>query len=104
MSEGGMDCSGFVYNALNDAGIKVDRKTADGYYRQGTSVSKSDLQPGNIVFYGKNGKATHIGIYIGDGKIIHSSGGENNTKSNPGKGVTISSIDYRSDYLGAKRY
>lgn len=104
MAEGGMDCSGFVYNALKDAGYKVGRTTAQGYRSYGTSVSKSDLQPGDLVFFGKNNKASHIGIYIGNGKMIHSSGGSKNTKSNPGKGVSITNVNNRSDFLEAKRY
>ena len=104
MSEGGMDCSGFVYNALKDAGYKVGRTTAQGYRSYGTSVSKSDMQPGDLVFFGKNNDASHIGIYIGNGQMIHSSGGSKNTKSNPGKGVTVTNVDYRSDFLEARRY
>ncbi len=104
MSEGGMDCSGFVYNALKDAGYNVGRTTAQGYRSYGTSVSKSDMQPGDLVFFGKDGKASHIGIYIGNGQMIHSSGGSKNTKSNPGKGVSVTNVDYRSDFLEARRY
>ena len=101
-SDGGMDCSGFVYNALKDAGYNVDRTSANEYYKKGTSVSKNNLQPGDLIFYG-DGKASHVGIYVGDGKMIHSAGGASNTKSNPGRGVEVKSIDYRKDYLGAKR-
>ena len=104
MAEGGMDCSGFVYNALKDAGYNVGRTTAQGYRNQGTSVSKENLQPGDLVFYGSGNEATHIGIYLGNGQVIHSSGGSKNTASNPGKGVSITTLDSRSDYLGAKRY
>jgi cell wall-associated NlpC family hydrolase len=103
MAEGGMDCSGFVYNALKDAGYDVGRTTAQGYRNQGTSVSKENLQPGDLIFFGKNNEASHIGIYLGDGKMIHSSGGSKNTASNPGKGVTITSVDSRGDFLGANR-
>ncbi len=101
--EGGMDCSGFVYNALKDAGYDVGRTTAQGYRSYGSTVSKSNMQPGDLVFFGNNGKATHIGIYIGNGQMIHSSGGSKNTKSNPGKGVSIANVDYRKDFLEAKR-
>lgn len=104
MSEGGMDCSGFVYNALKDAGYKVGRTTAQGYRGYGTSVSKTDMQPGDLVFFGKDDNASHIGIYIGNGQMIHSSGGSKNTKSNPGKGVSVTNVDYRSDFLEARRY
>ena len=104
MEEGGMDCSGFVYNALKDAGYNVGRTTAQGYRGYGTSVSKADMQPGDLIFYGKNGNASHIGIYIGNGQVIHSSGGSKNTKSNPGKGVVITNVDHRSDFIEARRY
>ena len=105
VSEGGMDCSGFVYNALKDAGYDVGRTTAQGYRSYGNTVSKSDMQPGDLIFFGKNNNdASHIGIYIGNGQMIHSSGGSKNTKSNPGKGVSIANVDYRSDFLEARRY
>lgn len=104
MSEGGMDCSGFVYNALKDSGYNVGRTTAQGYRNYGTSVSKADMQPGDLIFYGKNGEASHIGIYIGNGQMIHSSGGSKNTKDNPGKGVSVVNVDHRSDFLEARRY
>ena len=102
--EGGMVCSGFVYNALKDAGYKVGRTTAQGYRSFGTPVQKSDMQPGDLVFFGNDKKASHIGIYIGNGQMIHSSGNSKNTKSNPGKGVSVADVDYRSDFLEARRY
>lgn len=104
MDEGGMDCSGFVYNALKDAGYNVGRTTAQGYRSYGTSVNKAEMQPGDLVFFGKDGNASHIGIYLGNGQMIHSSGGSKNTKDNPGKGVSITNVDYRSDFLEARRY
>ena len=104
MAEGGMDCSGFVYNALKDSGYNVGRTTAQGYRGLGTKVNKSDMQPGDLIFYGKDNNASHIGIYIGNGQMIHSSGGSKNTKSNPGKGVSITNVDYRGDFLEARRY
>jgi cell wall-associated NlpC family hydrolase len=105
MTEGGMDCSGFVYNALKDAGYDVGRTTAQGYRSYGKTVGKADMQPGDLIFFGKNNNdASHIGIYIGNGQMIHSSGGSKNTKANPGKGVSITNVDYRSDFLEARRY
>lgn len=103
-AEGGMDCSGFVYNALKDAGYDVGRTTAQGYRSYGSAVSKEEMQPGDLVFFGKDGNASHIGIYIGNGQMIHSSGGSKNTAANPGKGVSITNVDYRSDFLEARRY
>ena len=103
MSEGGMDCSGFIYNALKDAGYSVGRTTAQGYRSYGNSVSKSEIQPGDLIFFGKNNNASHVGIYIGNGKMIHSAGGSRNTKSNPGKGVSVVNVNHRNDFLEARR-
>ena len=104
MDEGGMDCSGFVYNALNDAGYKVGRTTAQGYRAQGKVVKKSEMQPGDLIFFGTGNDASHIGIYIGNGQMIHSAGRSSNTRSNPGKGVSIVNVDHRSDFIEARRY
>ena len=106
-SAGGLDCSGLVYQALNRAGINVGIQRARDYYWSknfGTPVDKNNLQPGDIVFFGSNGTATHTGIYVGNGNMIHSSGGSTNTASNPGKGVEYKRVDSRADFLGAKRF
>ena len=54
----------------------------------GRSISSEELQPGDIVCYSSNGgkSCTHVGLYIGDGQIIHS--------ANSRKGVIISAVDY----------
>lgn len=103
-SDGGMDCSGFVYNALKDAGYNVGRTTAQGYRNLGTAVNKADMQAGDLVFFGSGGNASHVGIYIGNGQMIHSSGGSKNTAANPGKGVTVTNVNYRNDFIEARRY
>ncbi|WP_188191129.1 bifunctional WXG100 family type VII secretion target/C40 family peptidase [Nonomuraea sp. SYSU D8015] len=61
------DCSGLVYYVLNQAGIKIGDTTAAGYQASGKPVSSP--QPGDIVFFGN--PAGHVGIYIGDGMMIH---------------------------------
>nr|WP_061321022.1 NlpC/P60 family protein [Clostridium botulinum] len=64
----GFDCSGFVqYVYRNAAGIELPRDTY-GQIDAGTRVSQSQLQPGDLVFP----HTGHVGIYVGDGKIIHS--------------------------------
>jgi len=104
MDEGGMDCSGFVYNALKDAGYNVGRLTAQGYRSYGKAVSKSDMQQGDLIFYGSDkNDATHIGIYLGNGKVIQSSGGRSNDKNNPGRGVSVVDVGYRNDFIEARR-
>ena len=102
--DGGLDCSGFVYNALKDSGHDVQRTEAELYRRQGEKIDKSNLQEGDLVFFGSNNYATHIGIYLGNGQIIHSSGGSENTRSNPGKGVSITDLNSRNDFIEGRRY
>lgn len=72
-SPAGFDCSGLVYYVLRSLGYSSYRTPAD-QYRQGTYVAKSDLQPGDIVFFaGTYGSGiSHVGIYAGEGKFIHS--------------------------------
>ncbi|MBD5644119.1 C40 family peptidase [Clostridium botulinum] len=64
----GFDCSGFVqYVYRNAAGIELPRDTY-GQIIKGTSVSQSNLQPGDLVFP----HTGHVGIYVGNGQMIHS--------------------------------
>lgn len=99
MEEGGYDCSGYVYNVLRDSGFKVNRTTADGYRGIGKKIQPSQRKKGDLLYFGKNGRATHIAIYAGDNGMYESIGGSSNTKSNPGKGVTYSNYYRRSDLM-----
>lgn len=99
MEEGGYDCSGYVYNVLRDSGFKVNRTTANDYRNIGKEIPASQKQKGDLLFFGKNDRATHIAIYAGDNGMYESIGGSSNTKSNPGKGVTYSSVYRRSDLM-----
>lgn len=64
----GFDCSGFVqYVYRNSAGIELPRSTYD-QINVGTAVSQNDLQPGDLVFP----HTGHVGIYVGNGQMIHS--------------------------------
>lgn len=96
----GFDCSGFVYYVYNSLGIKISRTQAT-MYSKGTAVAKADLQPGDIVFFQNTYKEgiSHCGIYVGDGKFIHS----------PHSGEVVSYASLNSDYYtehwyGACRY
>lgn len=62
------DCSGLTMRAMQAAGKSVPR-TASQQQRAGVRISMSELQPGDLVTFGS--PAYHIGIYTGDGKIIH---------------------------------
>lgn len=68
------DCSGFTKYIYAQFGYTLNR-TASDQLSNGISVSRSDLQPGNLVFfkYNTSKAASHVGIYIGNGKFIHAS-------------------------------
>lgn len=70
------DCSGFVSWVINQSGVgSVGRQTAQGLYDLCTPVSKTQARPGDLVFftgtYDSAGPVSHIGIFVGDGKMIH---------------------------------
>ena len=92
------DCSGLTYYTFGSMGLEIPR-TADQQFHSGTPVSKSELQKGDLVFFGRRGRATHVGIYVGNGKFQHASSAKQR--------VIISSLDkpyYRRHYMGARRY
>ncbi|AXE39232.1 C40 family peptidase [Acidipropionibacterium virtanenii] len=78
----GYDCSGLMQAAWAAAGVSLPR-TSGEQFSAGTSVSQSDLQPGDLVFYYGN-PPSHVGMYIGGGQIVHA--------SNPTSGIKISPI------------
>jgi cell wall-associated NlpC family hydrolase len=92
-SPGGFDCSGFVMYVFGQIGVSLPHNAA-AQYGYGTPVSRSQLQPGDLVFFNGLG---HNGIYIGGGQFIHS--------PHTGDVVKISSISgwYSSTWVGARR-
>ena len=96
----GFDCSGLMYYVYGQFGYSIQRGAGSQYAYSGTSVAKSDLQPGDLVFFSSNGfeSVTHVGMYIGNNKIVHASG--------TNVGVIISDLTssyYTRVYYGAKR-
>jgi len=94
----GFDCSGLVYYCFGEFGIKLKRTADDQMNHNGTAVSRSNLQVGDLVFFGYGGYADHVGIYIGNNNFVHA--------ANPSSGVRVSSMDetyYLNKYLGARR-
>ena len=85
------DCSGLVSYAFDKAGKDLPR-TSRAQAQVGTKVSKSNLKPGDLVFY--YSPISHVGIYIGDGQIVHA--------STSGQPVKISDID-RMPFNSARR-
>ncbi|WP_248930476.1 C40 family peptidase [Paenibacillus hamazuiensis] len=68
----GFDCSGFVYYMFTSHGVSMSRTTSAELYGQGTAISQSRLQPGDLVFFAVStpGTVDHVGIYLGNGQFI----------------------------------
>lgn len=96
----GFDCSGFTWYCFDKAvGMEIGR-TVEAQWKQGKSVGKGELKPGDIVFFKNTFKKglSHNGISIGGGKFIHA--------ENEETGVVISSLEsgyYEDHYAGARR-
>lgn len=92
-SPSGFDCSGFVMYVYAQVGVSLPHNAA-AQYGYGTPVDRSQLQPGDLVFFNGLG---HNGIYIGGGQFIHS--------PHTGDVVKISSLSgwYSSTWVGARR-
>ncbi len=87
------DCSGLVYWAHNQAGVKIGRTTAAGYAGSGKSVSYSNLQIGDVITFNYGRGVAHIGIYIGNGRMVHASGkGSETVGQDPNQCVKVTSI------------
>lgn len=99
----GFDCSGFVrYVFAHALGLHLPTNSAS-QYRSGLKVKRADMQPGDLVFFrtaGRrgHGRVSHVGIYIADGKFIHS--------PTTGSSVRVDSLDnsyWALRFAGAKR-
>ena len=94
-STSGFDCSGFTQYVYKHFGVTLNR-TAAAQSSNGTAVSRSNLQPGDLVMFGS--PINHVGIYAGGGRIVHA--------ANPSRGVTTDTINsgyYNTHYVGARR-
>jgi len=96
--QSGFDCSGFTQYVFGLHGISLPRSSSD-QWDVGTSVERSDLSPGDLVFFNteRRGKINHVGIYLEGERFIHAS---------QHQGITITSMDdewYKPKYVGARR-
>lgn len=85
----GADCSGFTYSVFKHFGITLPRRSTE-QAAGGKEVSIGNIQAGDIIYYGN-----HVGIYIGNGKVVHASGVKT--------GIKISSYTYRTP-ITIRRY
>lgn len=95
----GFDCSGLVSYVLRKKGLHPPR-TSSAQARYGTPVSRSNLQPGDLVFFAGTYKrgVSHVGIYIGNNNFVHA--------ASRGKGVRVDSLStayYKKHYHSARR-
>lgn len=88
----GFDCSGFITYVFNQAGARSLPRTAAGMYGATTNISRSQAQPGDLVFFSQGGGIDHAGIYLGGGNFIG---------SQSSSGVSVRSLDsgYWANYL-----
>ncbi|ANF27716.1 C40 family peptidase [Stutzerimonas stutzeri] len=98
----GFDCSGFVsFLFRKEAGIELPRSTREMINLDAPKIKRSELEPGDVVFFNNRGRGqvSHAGIYIGGDRFIHSS-------SSRSGGVRVDSLDdkyWRSSFMQAKR-
>ena len=96
-SPSGFDCSGLVQYAYASVGVPVPRTTA-GQWAEMAPVSKREMRTGDLLFFSIDGKMSHVGMYLGDGKFVHA--------PSSGKQVTVERLEsryYRSAFIRAGR-
>ena len=89
----GFDCSGFTKYVYSHFGVSLGRSTYN-QINNGVQVSKEDLQPGDLLFFGSNNDPQHTGIYVGGNSYIHS--------PRTGDVVKVSPMT-RGDFITARR-
>lgn len=85
----GADCSGFTQSVLKNFGISIPR-TSRSQANGGKRVSMDKIQPGDLIFYRKNGRVNHVAMYIGNGKVVGAASRR--------EGINIKDYNYRTPY------
>ena len=97
-SRAGIDCSSFVQQVFRELEVALPR-TAREQFEVGSAVAPGDLQRGDLIFFSTYASyASHVGIYLGNNKMIHASSRDRRVVISP-----MNTAYYRSRYLGAKR-
>ena len=98
--ETGFDCSGFVYRVFVQATGQEVPRTSAGLYAWSEPISSLEMQKGDLLFFNTTGTVSHVGIYMGNGRFIHSA------SDGPETGVIISSLEepyWKDRFIGAGR-
>jgi NlpC/P60 family/Bacterial dipeptidyl-peptidase Sh3 domain len=92
------DCSGLMQAAFASVLIRLPR---DAYQQEGflDKINATELEPGDLVFFGTPQKATHVGLYLGNGRYIHSSGKEQGRN-----GIGIDVLSEQGDAVSQSYY
>ncbi len=86
-SPAGFDCSGFTGYVYSQLGVTLPRSSSS-QASYGVAVEKSDLMPGDLLFFNTRGGISHVGLYVGNGTFIHA----------PVPGTSVSYADLHSPY------
>jgi murein DD-endopeptidase len=93
----GFDCSGLVQYAWSRAGVRIPRTTTE-QWRKMSPVRRSDLEVGDLLFFRIDGRISHVGLYLGQGRFVHAPA--------TGRSVSVASLNagfYRQTFAGATR-
>jgi NlpC/P60 family/Bacterial dipeptidyl-peptidase Sh3 domain len=92
------DCSGLMQAAFGSVGIRLPR---DAYQQEAflLPIAVAELEPGDLVFFGTPQKATHVGLYLGNNRYIHSSG-----KDQGRNGIGIDILSEQGDTVSQSYY
>lgn len=99
-SKSGIDCSGLIYMAAQQAGLGKLPRTAKTQYSIAQKISDSQREPGDLIFFQADNKISHVAIYLGDNQVLHS------ISDGPKTGVVYSKLSeryWKQHYYGAGR-
>ena len=93
----GFDCSGLVHFSYREAGLQTARTTGK-LWTSLRPVQAGSLQPGDVLFFDVDGKVSHVGLYLGDGRFVHA--------PSSGRNVSVARLDqpfYRQAFVRGGR-
>ncbi len=94
----GIDCSAFVQQAYKSLGVNMPR-TSREQAQAGMPVDLSQIRVGDLVFFGSGGAITHVGMYAGDDRFIHSPNSRSKVRTD-----NLSDPHYQKRFMGARNY